>query len=549
MNLKLKVLLGVVLLIGLWLRVWRIDINPPGLSWDEVSIGYNAYSLLLTGRDEHQRQWPLDAFAAYGDYKPPVAVYLTLPFVRALGLNELSVRLPSAILGSMTVLLIFLLVDELFKNPAQKSLQANWLALLAAGAMALSPWHINLSRSGFEANIALFFVVLGAIVLLWARNRPGLWLVVWLPFVVAIYTFNSSRYFVPLFALGLIWYLHKYIRVQKRRAVWGLVIAFVCLLPILSHLVSKEARLRFTEVNIFTDISVVQQANARIDYEKNAWWPNILQNRRVGYIRSYLSHFLDHFQPQFLFGKGDGNPKFSIQDVGQLYLLDAAFLVIGFVYIYAHYRREFVLLVWWLIVAIVPAAVARETPHALRILNSLPVWIIGVACGCYAFCNRLKGLAKLNYIFYILINFTWVTVYIFLVMYYLYNYHFHYPAEYSGEWQYGYKQAITYLQGVKNSYSRIVITDTIGRPYMYTLFYTKTDPRYFWQTKDDAFDAAGFYHVYGFGEYRFISGAPYKLEAGTLYVLSPGQVPPEAKIIHTVELLNRQPVLQIVAKS
>src|SRR5260221_9154250 len=94
-----------LLIVGLafTLRFYNVSDNPPALSWDEVSIGYNAYSILKTGKDEHGRFLPLDTFIAYGDYKPPLAIYLTVPFVAVFGLNELSVRLPSVLFGTMTV--------------------------------------------------------------------------------------------------------------------------------------------------------------------------------------------------------------------------------------------------------------------------------------------------------------------------------------------------------------------------------------------------------------------------------------------------------------
>jgi hypothetical protein len=74
--------------------------------------------------------------------------------------------------------------------------------------------------------------------------------------------------------------------------------------------------------------------------------------------------------------KGDGNPKFSIQDVGQLYLIEAPFFAIGICALFLSYPGVGLLLVYWIIAAIIPAATARETPHALRILNSLPTWQI-----------------------------------------------------------------------------------------------------------------------------------------------------------------------------
>ncbi|MBI2009816.1 MAG: hypothetical protein HYS86_01425, partial [Candidatus Chisholmbacteria bacterium] len=44
------------------LRLSLLGQNPPGLYWDEVSLGYNAYSILKTGRDEHNEFLPYARF-------------------------------------------------------------------------------------------------------------------------------------------------------------------------------------------------------------------------------------------------------------------------------------------------------------------------------------------------------------------------------------------------------------------------------------------------------------------------------------------------------
>src|SRR3990167_8100088 len=111
---KTTLLLACIVGLAFFLRIYKVTQIPPALSWDEVSIGYNAYSILKTGRDEHGRYMPVDAFVAYGDYKPVLPVYLTVPFIALFGLNELAVRLPSALAGTLTVLLTYFLVLELF---------------------------------------------------------------------------------------------------------------------------------------------------------------------------------------------------------------------------------------------------------------------------------------------------------------------------------------------------------------------------------------------------------------------------------------------------
>lgn len=551
---KTYVLLGSIVVFAFFLRFLFVPSVPPALSWDEVSIGYNAWSVLQTGKDEHGRLLPLDTFVAYGDYKPPIAIYLTVPFIALFGLSEFAVRLPVVLFSTATVLLTYFLVKELFPLYTYK----RSLALVVSLLLALSPWHINLSRAGFEAVIALFFVVAGIVLTLKSRSIKRLQFFVWIPFILSLYTFNSSRYFVILFSPVLFCYafqselevLFRTIKKRKHpsyelsqwllRILVSFGIALLIMLPILPHLVSREARLRFTEVNIFSDDQVVKTANERIAYAKDTWWANILNNRRVGYGLSYIRHYLDHFDPTFLFIKGDGNPKFSVQDVGQLYAIEAVFLVIGLYALFRIQKRTALFVILWLLISIVPAAVARETPHALRILNSLPTWQIIIGCGIVwsYYAIRSKTIQK---IFSIIV----VLIYAVLVSYYLHTYYAHYSNEYSGEWQYGYREAIVETELRKDNYDAIVVSDVIGRPYMYTLFYGKYDPEYFWKTKKSYTDAAGFYHVDGFGKYLFVEDVLPERTGKTLYVLPPWQVPENATVIKRIHLLNGNEVLTV----
>ena len=549
-----KIALALLIFFALFLRTYHISQVPPALSWDEVSIGYNAYSILKTGRDEHGKFLPIDTFVAYGDYKPPLAIYLTVPSIALFGLSEFGVRFPSAFFGTLTVLMTYFLVKELFRRTKNHEPVTRNLPTIASLLLAISPWHINLSRAGFEANIALFFIVLGVYFILLAREKYKYWYVAWVPFVASIYTFNSARYFTPLFAIVLCIFVRKDIRQYWKACSIGVIVALMCLLPIIPHLVSKEARLRFAEVNIFTDNSVVVTSNERIAYDKNSMIGKILHNRRVGFALSYLRHFADNLQPSFLFIQGDGNPKFSTRVVGQLYIIEAPLLAIGIFSMFALYPQVAWILLFWIILAIVPAATARETPHALRILNSLPAWQIFIAYGILSIPVYIKQLRTKNPAlpagrhepattnqqpYLIIYMFLLVAIYAFSFGYYLHNYYSHYATKYSGEWQYGYREAILAAQAIDGSYDTIYLTSSIGRPYMYTLFYTRYDPIAFMRTKDTSFDTAGFYHVNGFGKYRFVDSMPVGgLKTKTLYITDPDWVPGDARILRTITLLD-----------
>lgn len=533
---KTNGILIAIILLAAFLRFWGLGQNPPSLTWDEVSLGYNAYSIGQTLKDEHGRFLPYDYFAAFGDYKPPLYIYADVLPVKIFGLNEFAVRFPSALAGVLAVIVTYFLVRELFPG------RGSGLALLTSFLLAISPWHTQLSRAAFEANLAAFLIILGVYLLFKGLKKPWFLILASFPFTASIYTFNSARIFVPLLLLGfLIIYWSKLWPAKK----WVILTGFVTVIliaPILPHLLSKEGQLRFREVNIFTDLETVQKANERIAVDQNTWWANTLHNRRVSFALLYLQHYFDHFNPEFLFIKGDGNPKFSLQDVGELYLWEFPFFFAGLYFLFKQKNRTTIFVIFWLLAAIAPAATARETPHALRIENSLPTWQMISALGILGLAQNLQSkgrlIGKLFMPFLILVVF--LNFY-----YYLHNYYNHYPREFSNEWQYGYKEAISYISQIEQNYDQIVVTEALGRPYIYLLFYKKYDPEKYWQSGKVEKDAFGFYHVASFDKYFFSSRELVKREGKTLFVASPSDVPSDAKILKIIQLLSDKPVLII----
>src|SRR5947209_1614488 len=76
----LRTLFLTILIIGLIVRIYNLSDNPAGFQVDEASIGYNAYSILTTGKDEHGVFSPI-FFQAFGEYKSPIQIYSTVPLI------------------------------------------------------------------------------------------------------------------------------------------------------------------------------------------------------------------------------------------------------------------------------------------------------------------------------------------------------------------------------------------------------------------------------------------------------------------------------------
>src|SRR3989344_2982193 len=114
---KTAFILMLILVLATILRLPYLSRLPFGITIDEAGQGYSAYSILKTGRDEWGDFLPLNP-RGFGDYKPPVMMYLLVPSIALFGLSEFAIRLPSAAAGVLTVLIIYFLVRDLFKSRA-----------------------------------------------------------------------------------------------------------------------------------------------------------------------------------------------------------------------------------------------------------------------------------------------------------------------------------------------------------------------------------------------------------------------------------------------
>lgn len=542
MKSKVFLLLGVIVFVAAFLRFFDITKVPPSLTWDETAWGYNAYSLGQDGKDEFGRFLPLTYIESFGDFKPPVYAYLSILPVKIFGLNEFSTRAASAFFGTLTVFLTFFLARKIFPRTGSA------LGLLSAGVLAISPWHILLSRAAFEANVATFFIVLGVYLFLVSLERKWFITLSTLSFVVSMYTFNTARIVSPLLLLGLVFANRKYMFDNMRKefaaaAIVGAVVFF----PLLLFLLTPQARLRFAEVNIFSDGVVVERANLQIQNDNNALWSNFLHNRRLGYAVEYLKHYFDNLTPEFLFIKGDGNPKFSIQDVGQIYIFEIPFFIAGILFLFRKREGHWWIIPYWLIVGIIPAATARETPHALRIETVLPTFQILTAIGIYYVYKLLSTIRYRVFSIktYFLVSSIYLLFAIFNVSYFFHNYFLHYPKTYSAEWQYGYRDAIHYINQNEKNFENIIFTEDLGRPYIYALFYEKYNPQKFREEAKVDREALGFVHVRSFGKYKFVKGVLDNLvrNQNNLYIDKPNRVPKDAKILTTFKQLDGVPIL------
>ncbi len=529
---KSKINLIFILLLAAILRFYQLGINPPALYWDEASLGYNAFSILKFGIDEHGKSYPTTNFAAFGDYKPPLYIYLSTIPIAIFGLNEFSIRFASALFGSITVFIAYCLAKKLFENDKT--------SLLTALLLAISPWHVQLSRGAFEGNVGLFFSSLGILFFIkFAKDNPKYIFISSLAFLSAMYTFTGQRLFVPVILPVLVITFISEIKKNIKIIATALIISGIIFYPLFNFSVNTiEGMLRFEEVTIFKDLDPINKSTHYIEADNNSFLSRLIHNRRFFFAREYLINYFDAFDPDFLFAHGDGNPRLSIRDIGELYYFELPLILAGTYLLIKNNQKYKFLIFSWLLISPLGPATARETPHALRMVHILPTFQLIAAYGAYHFIvlNKYKRVFLVMSIPLILIS----------VFYYLHQYYSHYPKTYSGEWQYGYKQAVKVANENYDSVNKIIVTQKLGRPYIYFLLFSQSNPKEYLKSSNIVIDNFFFYHVNSFDKYIFTDDIEkYANEPNAMYIVPSGKLPQGTKKIETIKDLGNYSVFDI----
>lgn len=541
------ILLFIILLLSFVLRFYKVTEDPPSLNWDEVSIGYNAYSILKTGKDEWNVPFPVH-FKAYGEYKLPLQIYASIPGIYFFGLNEFGVRITPVIYGTLTVLVMFFLGRILFESEIA--------GLVSAFLLGISPWHIHLTRGSFESSLATFFVTIGIWLLVKGFKNQKWFVVSMIPFAASVFTYNSARIFTPLFLFTVLIIYRKKLLEYKKVVLISLIVFSILLIPLTSFVFSGERSARYKLVSITDDPGLVPRINEnRGNSHLPQPIPRLIHNK-VTYVAFYIAkNYIAHFTPQFLFISGAPHKQHSVQNMGELYYFQAPFLLFG-IFALFYLRNKFKgLLLAWVLLAFIPVSVTQDSiPHALRTLIAAPFYQLICALGFIFSIKWFRRFSKVIKCVFISILILVIGI---SIIYYLNQYYRVYPFSYSKDWQYGYKQVVDYIQHHESEYDQVVFTRHYGEPHMFTLFFLNYEPAKYQNNPNLVrYETNDWVWVLKFDKYYFPDlgdkGTRYEdlvnknKDKKMLFVGKPGDFPDNRKILFTVYYLNGQIAFEAV---
>ena len=535
-----KYLLIIILVVAFIIRIYNID-QTPALNPDEAALGYNAYSLLLTGKDEHGVSWPLH-FKSFGDYKPGGYVYLALPFVKYLGLTPLAVRLPNLILSILTILFLYKLILLLSKS--------NTLALFSSLVLSLSPWHIHFSRGAWESSVALSFILIGTYFFFKSIKEKFLLNFSFFTFfyVLSLYIYHSARLIAPLLALSLVILYFKFLIKKLSQITIPIVFGIILALPVLFSFLNNGGTTRFGGVGLSADMGPINRANELINHHDNTKITNrLMHNKRFLYLVSWAQKYSSHFDLNFLTIDGDEVPRSKIPEMGQIHLIELPFLFLGIIFILKTTLLGFkskIFIFLFLLISPIASSLTFQAPSALRSFPMVIPLSILIACGIYYVHTLLINHKSIIQNLVILFS---IILYGYFVAYYLDGYFFHYAKRYPFAWQYQFDKLVPYVESQKYDYKNIYITNKYDQPYILFLFYSHYNPKLIQsQIKLTTPDNFGFSTVNNYDNYHFGKIEWDKIPEDSLIIASDEIIP--LNPIKIINFPNNQPAFNIYKK-
>ncbi len=380
--------LSTILVIGFLLRLIKLDSIPLGLYSDEASIGYNAYCISETGKDEYGETFPV-YFKAFGEYKNPVLVYVASLFIKAFGPTIFSLRFASCFLGLLAIFFTYKLAKLYFNKP---------VALIAALLLAISPWHIHYSRISMDPIAFPTFFIMGFYFLsVGLKKRDKYILFSSVPLVLSLYSYAIAKAFVPLFVFFFLLFNVKEVLRKKQAFITLIFLISIMLVPMINSTLHSGIQDRFNMLSISNEYFSLSRAKEEI---KNTKYYFLADNNTALLCTIFIKNYFKHFSLDFLLKNGDRNPRHHIGNRGQLLLFTFVIAIIGFFYLI--FKRDRVLYIFptWLILFPIPASLTWESlPHASRTICALPIFEILASVGFIFAISLIKGLLQNSFNF------------------------------------------------------------------------------------------------------------------------------------------------------
>lgn len=457
--------LVMIFILGIFIYFYKLDKIPSGFYIDEALPGYNAYSILKTGKDEYGKNLPV-SFRFYGSYNPPLYTYLIVPSLVLFGLNIFAVRFPSALFGLSSAVVFYLMLkkSELIRN--KLSLHVGFLLFL------ISPWNILYSRVGYEVSLGLLLFSIGVLALWLGLKKRGWFTIGLLVLSLSTYAAYAERFLAPIviFAYLLIYRNIIFGKSRRDHTVSILILTLLTQIPNL-YLMTTPAFFPKGEES-FVSLVITQTGNFN---KMVPFWIAFL----INFVKEFLAHYLAYFSPRSLFFLPDPDLQRSIPELSVFYFWVVIPYLFGVYWLYKNRSKNYAkYLAAILFLAPIPASLTKDPFSTHRALPLLFPLMLVIAFGLDDLIDKLSFKMRICIItplILISLLFLWRSYFVLLA------------SERAVYWGYGIEKLATEIN--KNPEEHFVIDQSrIKPPYIQLAFFLKYPPQEFQKLKPDVLE-------------------------------------------------------------
>jgi len=481
-----------ILGLGFFARTWEFRSLPPGLNPDEASIGVDAFSLLHYGIDRNGISFPVQ-FISWGSGQNALYGYILIPFIAAMGLTPFTIRLPMLLSGIATLPLLYYVAKETLNKD---------FGLLSMFFLAISPWHILLSRWGLEANIFPFVFLAGYACLLGIKKNDKWIIPACIFWGLCFYAYGTAYAMIPVFMICTITILIQHKLVAPKSFITGLLAFIALATPIGLFVLVNTFQMNSIQLGPVTIPRFPVQARFEATTIFSA-------TNQIQTVWNNLWVAVD-----LLITQSDGLPYNAIDPYGYFYKVTFPFELIGIALLIVGLKSEKhienKLLIAWIGASILIPIIQPVNINRFNIIF-IPL-ILCIAFSIYWMSAHYKTVLVVS-VLGLLAGFICFTI----------NYHEKaYRQQVSLEFHDGILPALTFAQGIGNT--PICVSDN-SNPYIFALFSEPTNPIDYLNTVKYVNPKGPVRVVRSFGRYTFGWNNCHESPV-PIYILIAGSAPP-----------------------
>lgn len=473
-----NLILYLVLFAAAVLRFTSLNVYPYGFTPDEASFGYDAYSIMQTGKDQWGNSFPL-VLKSFGDYKPPLYSYLSIPFIGVFGLNSTAIRMTNAFFGTVAVFVTYLLAGELGSLTGFSKKSGHRLQLISAGLLAVSPWHVMMSRGAFEANLTTFFLPLGLYLFLRSFKKERLLSLAALTFGLNLFTYHSARLVTPLF-LGLLVLMFKdRLRDLAKGTKITSISVFAVFLFLALYTISLGGAQRAKDLSIFGG-AAQEAAEDRLTALENGV-PFVIaksfHNKYTIAAERFVENYVQYTSYKFLFTDGPAEETYGMMPgTGVTYWFTLPFMLFFLFYFFKDPSDKSAwIIISWLLLAPIAAALTTGPGYAgNRAVVMLPGLQLMIAYGAIKLLGAISSLDQ--GFLYRVFKSAYLLVIVVSVSFFLEKYFVLSPSKVADGMLFGRLEAARVVDDFFEPQEEIVFSTSLSEPHIYVAFARKIDP-------------------------------------------------------------------------